>query len=247
MSDNSKVAPLDIGPIRGQLVDGGGAVKFDPDAPPGVLELGLVRLRQWVSGRFGARLQSTGGAADPAQTRVICEVHDVSPANPYLVYFDQLILTTFTGPGKFDLLERDLTDLDIGFLDCITVSSSPLLTSVGDNFTADMVGDFVTMVGVTAGTKVLSYQNPKQVTLSSNATANAPSPGIYCTLGGKSEVTLATKAGFTNGATTGGWSRLVRLITSEKYYRIVFVPGDAGDGVYTMGLSGLSQGFSVGL
>lgn len=205
-------------------------------------ELSLVELRQWCSGQFGARFQSTGNAASPAQTRLLLKTSGASNANPYLVFFDQIILTPFTGPGQFDLVQREANDVDVAFLDCITVSSSPLLTSVGDNFTADMVGAIVTCVGVPAGTTVLSYQNSKQVTLSANATANAPAPGITCQIGGKTQMTLATKNGLTDGVTTGLCSRLVKAITSDKLYNVVFVPGTVGDGIYSIKLSGLNQG-----
>lgn len=52
--------------------------------------------------------------------------------------------------------------------------------------------------------------------------------------GGESEVTLATEAGFTDGTTTGAWSRLAKVLTSDKVYIVVFVPGDAGDGIYSI-------------
>lgn len=197
----------------------------------------LVDLCRWVSGQFSTRFQSTGELADIAQTRVLLTATDASPENPYLIRFDQVILTPFTGPGKFDLQERDASDMDVIFFDCITVSSSPLLTSVGDNFTVGMVGDIVTCAGVPVGTTVLSYQNPKQVTLSANATASAPAPGIQCSIGGKTEVTLATKDGFTDGVTSDGWSRFIKVTTGDKYYKVAFVPGTTGDGVYSLRLS----------
>ena len=39
---------------------------------------------------------------------------NASPANPYLVFFDQIILKPFTGgSGKFELVERNWNDVDV--------------------------------------------------------------------------------------------------------------------------------------
>lgn len=60
--------------------------------------------------------------------------------------------------------------------------------------------------------------------------------------GGTSKVTLATKSGFTNGITTaGGWSHLVKPITVDKTYTVVFVPGTAGDGIFSISARDLKQ------
>lgn len=149
---------------------------------PKPMKASLAQLRRWISGQFGIRFQSTGDYASPAHTRLLLQTIGASPTNPYLVYFDQLILTAFTGPGQFDLVERDVSDVDI----------------------YDVDGNFVS--------------------------------------GGSSQVTIATKSGFTSGDTTGTWSRLVKAITSEKSYSVIFVPGTAGDGIYSMNMSGLNQG-----
>lgn len=135
---------------------------------------GFAKLRSSLSGQFGIRLQSTGDAASNAQTQIILQTLDASPENPYVVEFDQFILDSFTGPGQFDLVERDSSDIDI----------------------FDAEGEFVS--------------------------------------GGESEVTIATKSGFTDGVTTGSWSRLAKAITSDKTYSVVFAPGTAGDGIYSM-------------
>lgn len=213
-----------------------------PGGDPTTEKVTLSDLRQWISGQFGIRLQSTGDAASPGQTHIVLQTRNASITNPYLVQFDQFILTPFTGPGQFDLVERDASDPNRFFSDCITVHASPLLTSIEDNFTPDMVSNLVACEGVPDGTTVLSYQNAKQVTLSANATADTPPPGITCTIGGKTKVTIATKAGFTDGDVIGSWSYLRKAITSDKIYSVVFVPGTAGDGIYSMKISGLNQG-----
>lgn len=151
----------------------------------GAIELtqaSLMQARCWISGQFGVRFQSTG-TPDIAQTRKLVETTDASPTNPCLVRFEQIILTSFTGPGQFDLVERDATDVDV--------------------FADDGNGGF---------TKVS---------------------------GGASEVTLATKTGFTDGATTGAWSRFSKVVTSNKAYMVKFIPGTTGDGVYSVRMSGL--------
>jgi hypothetical protein len=147
----------------------------------GPAELELSRLRKWMSGQFGLRLQSTGDAADVAQHYVITQVLGATPENPLIVSFDQLILAAFTGPGQFDLVERDADDVDI------------------------------------------FDENEEYVS------------------GGESMVTIATKTGFTDGDTTGGWSRLVKVITSDKLYCVIFVPGTTGDGIYSLNVKGLSR------
>lgn len=52
--------------------------------------------------------------------------------------------------------------------------------------------------------------------------------------GGESEVIIATKSGFTDGDTTNNWSRLVKAVTVNKIYSVIFVPGDTGDGIYSL-------------
>lgn len=135
---------------------------------------GFAKLRSSLSGHFGIRLQSTGDAASLAQTQIILQTLDASPENPYVVEFDQFILDPFTGPGQFDLVERDSSDIDI--------------------FDAD--GELVS--------------------------------------GGESEVTISTKSGFTDGVTVTVWSHFRKAITADKTYSVVFVPGTAGDGIYSI-------------
>lgn len=47
-------------------------------------------------------------------------------------------------------------------------------------------------------------------------------------------VTIATKSGFSNVDSASGWSRFSKVITDDKVYSVVFVPGDAGDGIYSI-------------
>lgn len=133
---------------------------------------GVTMLRSLVNRRFGIRFQSTGDAPDSAQTRILMQTINATPSNPYVVEFHQFILDPFTGPGQFDLTERNADDIDV----------------------LDIEGELVS--------------------------------------GGESQVTLATKTGFEDGTTTGGWSRFAKVITENKTYRVIFVPGDAGDGVF---------------
>lgn len=123
-----------------------------------------AKLRSLLSGQFGIRLQSTGDTANREQTRIVMQTIGASPTHPYLVEFAQFILSPFTGPGQFDLVERDMSDV----------------------------------------------------------------------LDGESQVAVATKSGFTDGDTTGGWSRFAKVITVDKIYSVIFVPGTAGDGIYSI-------------
>lgn len=52
--------------------------------------------------------------------------------------------------------------------------------------------------------------------------------------GGESQVTIATKSGFADGITTGNWSHLRKVITSDKIYSVVCVPGTTGDGIFSI-------------
>lgn len=47
-------------------------------------------------------------------------------------------------------------------------------------------------------------------------------------------VTIATKDGFTDVESVGGWSRFSKAITSDKIYSLVGVPGSAGDGIFSI-------------
>lgn len=141
----------------------------------------LRDLLAWSKGQFGCRLQSAGAAADLAQTRKLVETADASPTKLYLLRFDQFIITPFTGPGQFDLVQRDVDDVDI-------------------------------------------FENGNKVS------------------GGESEITISTKDGFADGNTTGAWSSFSKIISSDKIYRVVFVPGNNGDGVYSLNISELKGG-----
>lgn len=149
-------------------------------APTGTVN--VAKLRDAMRGDFAIRLSQT--AADfplAAHKPILLQTQGASARNPYILTFNQLILTPFTGEGQFDLAERDLDDVDV----------------------LDDEGNLVS--------------------------------------GGETEVTLATAAdGFTAGiAGDNGWSQLVIVITADKYYRINFVPGDAGDGIYQVHVRGV--------
>lgn len=96
-----------------------------------IKDTGLAKLRSALSGQFGIRIQSTGGAAslNPI-SRVIIQTLDVSPENPCIVDFEQFIVDPFTGDGQFDLVEHDASD-DIVDDDGIPVGGVTIATRDG--------------------------------------------------------------------------------------------------------------------
>lgn len=148
----------------------------DPLMPENLLDTvsklsgpGFAKLRSSLGSQFGIRLQSTGDAANSGSveaplTRIIMQTLGASPEHPYLVTFEQYILDLFTGPGQFDLVERDMSDV------------------------AD----------------------------------------------GESQETIATKSGFIDET-----SPFTKVITVDKVYSVIFVPGNTGDGIYSIGVRAL--------
>lgn len=325
---------------------------------------GFAKLRSSLGGQFGIRLQSTGADADVELTRIIFQTIGVSPSNPCLVNFEQIILDPFTGTdvsatgvltsdntnvanndtvtvgnkvytfkttltptegevlrggsadasllnlirainhtgtpntdykcaaansdvtaassltahafqvtaiapgastvattetsahlswgavtlvggsraGQFDLVERDARRR---VFDGASAGGTPVLTDPSGvmNFQSSDVGKFI-RVGINPGRyySILSRQSAIQVTLNANITL--PSSGLTLTMDGSdaSEVTIATKSGFTNGDTTGRWSRWRDVLTVDKTYSVVFVPGTAGAGAYSINVCGLNGG-----
>lgn len=127
----------------------------------------LSGLRNLISNQFSLRFQSTGDTANRAETRVLLETVGATHVNPYLVQFNRIMLTSFTGPGEFYLEERDASDVP----------------------------------------------------------------------GGESTITVATKDGFSAGYTPG----IIRAITVDKIYRVAFIPGTTGDGIYSINISALER------
>lgn len=82
----------------------------------------FVKLRNLINGQFGTHLQSTGSNRNHAQTRIIMQTSGASSRNPYLVTFDQHILTPFVGSGQFNILERNLNDV-IGGASQVTLAT----------------------------------------------------------------------------------------------------------------------------
>lgn len=74
----------------------------------------LSGLRNLISNQFSLRFQSTGDAANRQEDRILLETVGATRINPYLVQFDQIILSPFTGPGEFYLDERDASDVPGG-------------------------------------------------------------------------------------------------------------------------------------
>lgn len=203
---------------------------------------GVAQLRSKLAGQFGIRLQSTGITPNAALTRVIFQTIGASHAMPYLVKFEQIILDSFTGEGQFDLVERDARRRSVGGE---SAGGAPILTDTSGvmNFQTGDAGKLI-RIGINPGRvyKILSRQSPNQVTLNANITL--PSSGLTLTMNGSdaSEVTIATKSGFTGGDTANGRSRISKVLTSDKVYSVVFAPGTAGDGIYSVSVDGLNGG-----
>lgn len=192
---------------------------------------GFAKLRSRMSGQFGIRLQSTGDAANVAQSHIIMQTLDASPSNPYLVTIDQHILDPFTGSGEFDLIERDSIRR---VFDGASAGGTAVLTSATMNWQSSDAGEII-RVGRNPGRiyTIVSRQSSTQVTLSNNITL--PSIELTLTMDGVDEVELATSSGITNGITNSeGWSHLEKVITADKVYRVNFVPGDTGDAIYSI-------------
>lgn len=192
---------------------------------------GFAKLRSSLSGQFGIRLQSTGGAANVAQDHIIAQTLDASPTTPYVVTIDQHILVPFTGPGEFDLIERDSIRR---VFDGVSAGGTPVLSSETMDWQPEDAGEII-HVGRHPGRfyTIQSVEDNEHVTLDRNITL--PSIELTLTMEGVDEVGLATSSGITNGITNSeGWSRLEKVITGDKTYRVNFVPGDTGDGVYSI-------------
>lgn len=201
---------------------------------------GFSNLRSRLDGQFGIRLQSTGAGANVGLTRIIFQTVGVSPSNPCLVNFEQIIDDPFTGDGQFDLVERDAKRR---VYDGASAGGTPILTSATMNFRPSDVDNFI-KIGLNPGRyySIVSRQSASQVTLSPNITL--PSSGLTLTMDGsdESEVTIATKDGFENGDTTSTGSRFRKILTTDKTYSVVFAPGDAGVGAYSINVRGLNGG-----
>lgn len=205
----------------------------DPFLPENLLDTvnrlsgpGFAKLRSLLRGQFGTRLQSTGDGANLEQSHIIMQTLGASLTTPYMVTFDQIILDPFTGPGQFDLVERDSIRR---VFDGTSEGGTPILGSETMNWQPGDA-DKLIQVGIDRWYKILSVEDNEHITLSGNITL--PSINLRLTMEGETEVTLATKSGFTDGDTTGGHSNLVKAITADKVYRVDFVPGTAGDGIY---------------
>lgn len=210
----------------------------DPQVTPWALQTISKQLHGVLSGQFGIRLQSTGDAADDEMTRVIMQTVGVSPKNPCVVNFEQIINDPFTGAGQFDLVERDSRRRSVGGA---SAGGTPVLTDPSGvmNWQSGDA-DKLLRVGTNPGRvyKIVSRQSTTQVTLNANITL--PSSGLTLTMDGSddSEVTIATRDGFTDVDA----SSLTKVLDSDKVYSVVFVPGDAGDGAYSIIVKGLNGG-----
>lgn len=205
------------------------------DTVEGLRGPGLAKLRSRLGGGSGRRLQSTGDAASDAVSLakfVIFQTLDASPENPILVEFHQHILDPFTGPGQFDLVERDSVRR---VFDGASAGGTAVLTSATMNWQPGDAGQSI-KVGLNPGRHytILSRQSSTQVTL--NGLIAQPSAELTLTMDGHedSEVTIATKSGFPGVTPVGGWSPFSKPLTSDKVYFVVFVPGTTGDGIYAM-------------
>lgn len=195
---------------------------------------GLAKLRSKLSPSWGVRLQSTGDAANAELTYVIFQTIGASPENPILVEFVQHILDPFTGDdAQFDLVERDSIRR---VRDGASAGGTNVLTSATMNWQSRDVGQSI-KIGINPGRHytIRSRKTSSNITISDNIIL--PSSGLVLTMdgAGTNEVTIATKDGFSAGVTpVSGGSRFEKPITSDKVYSVVFVPGDAGDGIFAI-------------
>lgn len=193
---------------------------------------GVARLRSLINGGIGIRLQSTGDAANGEQEHILLQTLGVTPANPFVVTINQHILDPFTGEdGEFDLIERDLLRR---VFDGASAGGTPILSSETMNWQPEDEGKII-RVGRLPGRQyvILSVEDEEHVTLSSNITL--PSIDLTLTMDGEAEATIGGADGLVNGITNSeGWSRLEKIITTDKLYRVNFVPGDTGDGIYSI-------------
>jgi hypothetical protein len=262
---------------------------------------GFAKLRSLMSGKFGIRYQSTGVAANRAQTRILMQTVYASTKNPYMVNFDQVILDPFTGTdvAATGVLTSDNTapadgaTVTIGtkvytFKTTLTPTEGQvLINSTADaallnliraiNHTGTANTDYKCAAAnpdVTAASSVTAHAFqvtatiPGVSTVATTETSAHLSWGAVTLVGGSragqfdlvernssdvvtfddygnivpggSQVTLATKSGFTGGNTTGNWSSLAKVITVDKTYSVVFVPGAAGDGSFSISIRGLN-------
>lgn len=203
-------------------------------APPGIAPDSLSQLRSSFSNQFGARFQSTSDAV----TRIVMQTLDASPRNPHRVKFDQHILEEFTGDGQFDLVERDsarrVTD---GVSD-----GSATLTSATMDWQSEDEGEII-KVGKGAGFQLFrieSVEDEQTVVLDRDIPVSATD--VTLEMEGGNEVTIATKDGFTNGIDNeNGWQSFSKIITTDKVYSLVCVPGDTGDGVISLSAQALVE------
>lgn len=192
---------------------------------------GVATLRSKLSGQFGIRLQSTGAAANVEQSHVILQTLDATPENPYLVIFAQHILEPFTGSGQFNLIERDARRR---VFDGASEGETNVISSETMDWQPEDEGEPI-KVGRYPGRiyTIVSVEDSEHITIS--GTIRLPSIDLTLTMDGKSESTLGTSAELVNGITNGeGWSNLEKVITDDKVYRVDFVPGDTGIGVYSI-------------
>lgn len=203
---------------------------------------GAAKLRSKLAGHFGARLQSTGAAASGEISQIIMQTLDASPENPYIVIFDQFILEPFTGAGQFALVERDAKRRSFGGF---SAGGTPVLTDLSGamNWQPDDEGEPI-RVGTGPGRvyQIVSVDAPGQVTLDRNITL--PSVGLTLTMDGhaNSEVMIADDSGIADGVVGADWCHFQKVITVDKIYRVDFVPGDTGDGIYSMSARALYGG-----
>jgi hypothetical protein len=201
---------------------------------------GFAKLRSSLGSQFGIRLQSTGDSAAEETTQIVLQTIGATPQNPFLVTFDQIIDEPFTG-GQFDLVERESRRRSYGGA---SAGGTPILTDPSGvmNWQSGDANKLI-QVGTHPGRhfRIVTRQSATQVTL--DASITLPSSGLTLTMDGEAEEAIATTSeGFTDGETSGRWSRLKKVITSDKVYKVVFIPGSAGAGSYSLNISGLNGG-----
>lgn len=211
-------------------------IPVNPFTEPDIAPDSLATLRSSISNQFGARCQSTEDATP--LTRIIMQTLDASPKNPYRVKFDHHILEAFTGDGQFDIVERDSVRRSFGGISDGTAALSD--PSGVMNWQPEDEGKVI-KVGRGSGFQLFrieSVEDEETVTLDRETPGSAT--GVALEMEGGNAVTIATKNGFTNGIDNeNGWQSFAKIITTDKVYSLVFVPGDTGDGVISLSAEAL--------
>lgn len=222
------------------------------------VDLTLAELGDALSSRYGLQLQSTGDNAIVATVEepfehIIAQTLDASPSNPYLVKLDQFIQEEFTGDGQLDLLEREAARrANDGVAD-----GTDIITSETFNWQEGDEGKTIKIKKRAASQraanprasnprwlKILAVQNAGTIQVDDEVDEGSD---LILVMDGEGWETIATKNGFDPGEmvgtpnSPGAWSRFSKVITSDKIYKVVFVPGTTGHGHFSLNITKLGR------